>query len=962
MCNAPKEFFIPSWDVKRISRSKLHKYLLRRKSDEKIFNEISNGQACIYQQTILSGYSSLFLAISKRNENVVKKVMEIYENDYKILKENGYNNESAVLIAFGSDEIKFIEDKLSKFSTENDDEGKKKFMILMKETNESPARVRIVSPKNNEEQNQYLEIVAKLYDNGTFDVNFLNMNGTTLFLVAASQGYIWVLEKLMEMGAQHDITSREQTSPFEFACINQHMETVKWFHKKFSPDLLKFMTEGNSLFKIAAEGSFEAFDFIMSEIKRFDGDEHVQEIFTRKTDYHDCNILMQAVNSSQFDFAIKCLKYEPDLNVTDSSKNNLLHVILRSYPSDKELINILIKKQPELLLMEDSNQWTPLHLLANRNFIDKLKSVYQKFPSYKNSFFKNFCDTPTAQKEKDKVWCATPGHAALSDVIGEGFLEMAEFIIDNHFDEFESSEFISGLLVVLAQKTDSVSFIKKLQKLKHFDINVPDATNKFPLNFALANKRIEMFKYMMESCKIKDLNVMVESCSKANILYHAIWKNPVSLNAVPYNTFECGTVTHDIDSSEDEAERNQEASAPPYTLVTHEVPAEIERKTMFEVFKNLINCGANFGHKMGKLSLLHTAVDNDNLEVVEELLKLGLTADEVGDNGETPLHYVKSVEVFTALMAKVDKPEVIEIKNAQGRTAFMCFVALFGYGEVQAELFDEFMKHKANVKAADNDGYQPIHAANTIEWVKTLLQNGADVNATNNEGENAAHIALRAHNWNLAKFLLHKTAIDRYAVSTNGASYISYITMGNVNYHEIFYGELKKVFDELVEKNINEQSLFGGLLINVFIQEGDLKMIQHPKANLHLKEPDGQTCLHRAIAFKTNLEVVKVLVDRGLDVNAVNESRITPLMLCLEYHCSDVAAFLIKQEKVDLNLTDVYGFSALHYAARTDDISVMCRLLAAGADPSINNNENKTFFDMLAAFDKKLFSFYETKH
>jgi hypothetical protein len=170
----------------------------------------------------LSGYSSLFLAIAKRNENVVKKLMEIYENDYKILKENGYNNESALLIAFGSDEIKFIEDGLSKFSTESDDVGKKKIMILMKETNEAPARVRIVSPKNNEGQEQYLEIVAKLYYNGTFDVNFLNMNGTTLFLVVASQGYIWVLEKLMEMGAQHDIMSREQTSPFEFACFNQH--------------------------------------------------------------------------------------------------------------------------------------------------------------------------------------------------------------------------------------------------------------------------------------------------------------------------------------------------------------------------------------------------------------------------------------------------------------------------------------------------------------------------------------------------------------------------------------------------------------------------------------------------------------------------------------------------------------------------------------------------------------------
>lgn len=359
--------------------------------------------------------------------------------------------------------------------------------------------------------------------------------------------------------------------------------------------------------------------------------------------------------------------------------------------------------------------------------------------------------------------------------------------------------------------------------------------------------------------------------------------------------------------------------------------------------------------------MLHTAVDYNNLEVVQELLKL-LPTDEIDHNGNTPLHHVKSVEVFKVIMESKPKPELLNLKNTQGRTPFMNFVSLFGHDPVPVELFSEFMKHKADINAADNDGYKPIHAVSTEQWLKLLLANGADINATNNSGENAVHIALRTHRFKFARFLLHHTEIDRFAVTADEVSYIGYVTVGNVMFHEIFDGGLRVLFDELVDKHINGKTLFGGLLINVFINDSNLKLIQHPKADLHQAEADGQTCLHRAIIFKSNLQVVKILVDRGLDINAVNESGFTPLMFCIDYQCSDIALFLIEQSNINLNLTNVYGFTALHYAARNEDTKVLCKLLAAGADPTILNNENQTFYDLLSDFDKKLFSAYASPH
>lgn len=953
MCNAPKDFFVPSFDVKRISRNKLHKYLIKDRPDGKILNEISTGPACIYQQTA-NGHSSLFLALARSKESVVRQLLEVYENDHKMLLATGYTNDVAVLVAFGSDEISFVERKIPKISTELDEDSTKNFMILMKPNNASTLRVEKISPKSDDEQKVFISIVERLHKNGTFDVNTFNSNRDTLFLVASSCGLIWALEKLLELGAQ----KTNINASLELACANNQLDTVKWFRKKFQPDLLKFMMEGSALFHLAASGAFETFDFIMSEIQKFDGDEHVMEIFSRRMENNGCNILMHAINLGQFEFAEKCLKFNPDLDMHDESNSNTLHMLLRSSPTSEKLCKTLIKMKPNLLVMEDSNQWTPLHMLATNNFLDEITKAYQHYPTYKNAFFRMFVDSPTVQKEKENIWCETPGHLAFREVVSGGHLTMAEFILENHPDEFESSAYISGLLVSLAQKPDSVEFVKRLQKLKHFDINVPDREKDFPLLAALRQKRFDLLQFFLESGTIKDVNSMVD-WTKFNILNYAIWKKPVEVSGTPYAI--C-CFPKEIDSSDDEQEAASPVAATPqveFNLEQQKAENEAEGRKMFEIFLDLVQRGADVKCRGEQgMTLLHVAVDCDNIQVVGELLKLGLNVDDLSDDGNSPLHHVKSAEVFKALMEGNAKSELVNLKNVSGTTPFMNFVSLFGHDPVPKDLFAGFIAHKSDVKAADNEGYKPILAVSTEDWIRRLLENGADINATNNSGENAVHVALRTQKWKFAKFLLLQTEIDRFAVTNDGVSYLGYLHMSDVNCRNIFDGKLKSLFNELVEKFINGKTAYGGLVINAFVNEANFEVIQHPKADLHQTEADGQTCLHKAITFKSNLEVVKVLVDRGLDVNAVNESGFTPLMFCIDKDCTEVAVFLITLPNINLNLTNAYGFTALHYAARMENGKVLCKLLAAGADPKVVNNVNQTFYDLLNEFDKKLFSSY----
>lgn len=382
---------------------------------------------------------------------------------------------------------------------------------------------------------------------------------------------------------------------------------------------------------------------------------------------------------------------------------------------------------------------------------------------------------------------------------------------------------------------------------------------------------------------------------------------------------------------------------------------------MFGIFMDLLKRGVDFKHKgFGGMSLLHCAVAYDNLEVVEELLKLGLAVDDVDDSGNNAMHFIKSVEVFRVLVIFNKKPDLLSVKNSAGKTPLFNVVTLFGGEPVPLELILELIKNGSDVNASDNEGFRPIHAVSTEEWINFLIKHGADVNAANNQGENAVHLALKNQKWKLARFLLHKTEIDRFAVTNDDVSYIGYFTTGRANYGEVFDGELREVFEQLVDKHINSKTFHGGLLINSFVHSSVLKQIKHPKADLHKAEADGQTSLHRAILFKSSFEVVKTLVESGLDINAADEKGFTALMYSIDYNCTDVAKFLIAQSNINLNLTNAYGFTALHYAARSENIEVLCRLLAAGADPKIHSNVNLTFFDLLRDDDKKLFAAYSS--
>lgn len=115
-----------------------------------------------------------------------------------------------------------------------------------------------------------------------------------------------------------------------------------------------------------------------------------------------------------------------------------------------------------------------------------------------------------------------------------------------------------------------------------------------------------------------------------------------------------------------------------------------------------------------------------------------------------------------------------------------------------------------------------------------------------------------------------------------------------------------------------------------------LKMLVDAKVDVNVKNNQGLTPFFYALCDFGRLDLAKILVYAGAD--ASTESPIyggTILHLAVKYNELELIEYLISQRNVDVNLTDRYGYTALHCLACCNDASILGVaeiLLKNGAD------------------------------
>ncbi|KAI8796893.1 ankyrin-3 [Biomphalaria glabrata] len=200
-----------------------------------------------------------------------------------------------------------------------------------------------------------------------------------------------------------------------------------------------------------------------------------------------------------------------------------------------------------------------------------------------------------------------------------------------------------------------------------------------------------------------------------------------------------------------------------------------------------------------------------------------------------------------------------------------------------------------------------------------LIDNKANVNFKNNNGETALMFSLRQ--WNKTCFEL----LIKNGAEINDAAFS--LTVNMKWYKMLDKGNL------VVSKNVLNKTFLSAC------KENDLKLAEFLLENgAEVNHIGNNKAIPLALALG-NVKLVNLLISYGADVNLKTKSGSCPLIKAVKLDDCQALEILIK-EGADLNAVNSKGYTALMVAAQKEKLHVMNILLENGADVNYMSTTN----------------------
>jgi ankyrin repeat protein len=273
----------------------------------------------------------------------------------------------------------------------------------------------------------------------------------------------------------------------------------------------------------------------------------------------------------------------------------------------------------------------------------------------------------------------------------------------------------------------------------------------------------------------------------------------------------------------------------------------------------------------------------------------------------------------------------------------------------------------ADVHATDGRNWTALHVAASLgldEAVKLLLEKGADINSRTDEGETALHLSTEDND---VVSLLLENGADPDACDTGGASALIKVVDGGTKatmelllhykasleistntthsdpgwtaiFFAVRYGtqEMIRLLAE-AGADLNHKDLEGLTPLHIAITNEDrLNALLEFQGRIDISQIDngGNTPLHRMTNAWLSLESIKRFVFAGGDVNVQNENGQTPLLLASDDEREEVVKFYL-QQGADINLFSTFLGGPLHRACRYFNTGLAKLLIEHKADVNL---------------------------
>ena len=402
-----------------------------------------------------------------------------------------------------------------------------------------------------------------------------------------------------------------------------------------------------------------------------------------------------------------------------------------------------------------------------------------------------------------------------------------------------------------------------------------------------------------------------------------------------------------------EAARNEDAAAV-RALVEAHAPVDARQpdgatalhwaahRNDLEIADALLRAGAdvNVENELG-VSPLSLACTNGSAAMVERLLAQGADANQTLPTGVTPLMTcgrtgsVEAVESLLARGARVNDRETV-----RGQTALMWAVA-----EKHAEVAAALIAAGADARARSHGEFTPLLFAarqGDVASARLLLAAGVDVNEVGGDGSAALLVATESRHPGMVRFLL-----------VAGAD-VNAIGAGRTALHAAVQQKRRDIVELLLAGGAEVDARLLSRLPRV---PGDLSVTSGPLSMV------GATPFWLAAKF-ADLDLMRLLAERGADTRLANEGGTTPLMVAAglgwvdgsdrygrvkfnddpvrrERH--DLEAVKLAMELGgDVNAVDDHGQTAMHGAAYMGGDTIVQFLADRGAPVDVADDDGWT--------------------
>jgi ankyrin repeat protein len=299
---------------------------------------------------------------------------------------------------------------------------------------------------------------------------------------------------------------------------------------------------------------------------------------------------------------------------------------------------------------------------------------------------------------------------------------------------------------------------------------------------------------------------------------------------------------------------------------------------------------------------------------VDELLKLGADINARDKENKTPLlHAVFCSQPDMNIQYLLDNGADYSLMDEAGDTAvhIACRYA-------RGSLLEMFMKKGADINYRNKQGETLLHTVmKSADWqcdnfAKVLLSKGADVTIKDISGKTPADVAINNERRSILTAMKATDNADKNETSLHWA-----ITNNNIN---LVKNLVEKKGARIHARNYEQyQDQVSALHVATKRTDIDIAilkyLVEQPGTDINIRDMHDDTPLHYAMH---TLEKVKLLVEKGADVNAVNEFGETPF------------------------------FQVLSWDKFSEQMAILDYLVLNGADKNIKNKNGRTLIAQTA--------------